>query len=269
MNETLSHEFSVICCSWNNLELLKKFIPNLKKTCKTDYRIFVALNESKDESPEYLRSEGVQFVTLNENFGTMSVDMLLPFLKSKYVCNVNDDSLFYKGWDLECIKLIEEYYPAAAQIRGVEKRAQTCNVVVGDESLPNWLDDSAESVFWENCKNGKYKRDLQYALWHPICVRTEDHFKVGGYSDNWDENWKYGHSLDTNYAIRLWYLNKDYKFLLSGDNWYYHFSSYTNKKVKAADPQKDNKHNMDYLLKKTGMDHRTFHSLINYGKKVI
>jgi GT2 family glycosyltransferase len=264
----LTHQVSIIVPSWNNLELLQKFVPNIKKTTKLDTKLFVALNEPNDGSVEYLRSENIQFVVLNENYGTLAVDFLTPFLQSEYVVNMNDDSLLYHGWDEDLVNLIKEYYPAAAQVRGIEKGMKDGIVCIGDTTLPDWLDESAESVFFDNVRNGKYKCDLIHALFHPICCKTEDFYKVYGYG-SFDLNWLPGHSLDTFFAWKLWNMNHDYKFLSSNSSFYYHGSSLTNNKVRNTNPELNNRHNSDYFKKITGITQQDFHKIIKYGQKVI
>lgn len=264
----IKHQVSVIVPSWNNIDLLKKFVPNFKKTTKLDTKLFIALNEPKDGSEQYLRDENINCVILDKNYGTLAVDFLWSFIyNSLYVVNANDDSLFYPGWDKDLVNLLQDKNVAAAQVRGIEKGYKDGIVCIGDPDLPDWLDDNAEKVFFQNVESNKYKCDLIKGLFHPICCRSTDFFNVGGYS-NFDLEWIPGHSLDTFFAWKLWRLyDQNCKFLCSNSSFYYHGSSMTNNKVKTIDPELNNRHNSDYFISKTGLTHKEFHKLIGYGEK--
>lgn len=265
-----THEFSIIMCSWQNPHLLKKMIPALRRGAKLDTKIFVALNEADKESVEYLLDEKISFFATDENSGTQIVDVLMPLAKSEYSLWCNDDMYLSEGFDQDLVNYIKQYGPAAAQCKGVERRGETDNIVIGDTSLPHWLDDDAYDVFSKNVKDGKYAgRDLLYALFHPICAKTQDVLKVGGFGDNLDMNWYPGHSCDTYFAYKLWKLDNNYKFILSNTSFDYHGSSMTNKKLKGVNPAADARHNSDYFNQKTGMDHRGFHKIVRYGEKIV
>lgn len=264
----LDHQMSVVLCSWKNPELLKQCLRSIRNTVGLDTQVFVALNEGDKESIDYLCSYEIPFVVAPDNYGTLAVDFLIPWLKSEYTIWINDDSIFSYGWDCDMKNLIDQYYPAAAQIRGVEKRFTDGRVALSDLSLPDFTDDSAFDSFNANVTMGKYKCDLLYGLFHPICCKTKDFLAVGGVSDGFDFNWWPGHSMDTYFAYKLWKLNPDYKFLISNTSFYYHGSSLTNKKLKATNPEADNRHNSEYFLQKTGMTHKEFHKIVKYGERV-
>lgn len=262
------HEFSIFLCSWKNPYLLKKCIPALKKSFVLDSKIFVALNEADKESIEYLSNEKVSFLVTHENYGTQIVDALMPLAKSEYSLWMNDDMYLSYGFDFDLKTIIDKFYPCAAQCRGVEKRLTTDNIVIGDTSLPDWLDDEAYEIFNNRVNNGYYKCDLIYGLFHPIAVKTRDVKMVNGFGDDLNMNFFPGHSCDTYFAYKLWNLNNKYSFILSNKSFDYHGSSLTNKKLKAIDPEADNRHNSGYFMEKTGMDHPAFHRLVRYGEKV-
>lgn len=265
----LDHEFSVILCSWKNPHLLKPCIESIRATTGLDTQIFVCLNDVDLESSEYLRSEKIPYVAVHENYGTLAVDFLKPFLKSEYVIWINDDSLFSYGWDCDMKHYINKFYPAAAQVRGVEKRPTDGVVALSDMTLPDFTEPHAFAEFNKRVTIGKYKSDLIYGLFHPIACKTKDFLAVNGVSDDFDMNWWPGHSMDTYFAYKLWkFHDEKTKFIISNTSFYYHGSSLTNKKLKAIDPEADNRHNSGYFMEKTGMDHPAFHRLVRYGEKV-
>src|SRR5690606_32740990 len=122
--------------SWKNPELLKRSIPIMKKNSVLDTRIFVVLNDADKESADFLRDEGIAFVSVPYNAGTQIVDVLLPLCKSKFCCWINDDVYVSPAWDEDLKKLIQEHRNAAAQCRTIERRHTTDNIVIGDPTLP-------------------------------------------------------------------------------------------------------------------------------------
>lgn len=265
----LTHKCSLVMCSWRSPHLLKAAIPALLKGSVEDTKIFVALNQPDKESIDFLLGQPrVQFVRLDNNYGTLAVDALLPLLKSEYSLWLNDDMMFSYGWDKDIIDDLENNYPAAVQIRGVEKRHTDGTIALSDLSLPDFTDPSAYDVFNFNVTAGKYNCNKVYGLFHPILTRTKDLLAVNGYTDNFDINWWPGHSMDTYFAYKLWRYNSEYRFILSNTAFDYHGCSMTNKKLKAVDPAADNRHNSEYFFKQTGMTHREFHKIVNYGEKI-
>lgn len=265
----LDHQISVIMCSWRTPELLNTILPTFKKNCSLDVKLFVALNEAEKDSEEILKENHIRYVSLPENYGTLSVDFLIPYLKSEYVLWANDDMIFSEGWDKDLLSIMNQFSPCCAQIRGVERRYPTDHIVVGDPDLPHFLDPIAFDVFNNNVKNNKYQCDMIYGLFHPIMVKTKDFLTIGGVSDHFDLNWWPGHSMDTFLAVRLLQLNSNYRFILSNKSFDYHGSSMTNRKLNQSRPDVPYfHHNSEYFYTKTGMTHKDFHRLVKYGEKI-
>lgn len=261
-------QIAVVLNSWKSPEILKKTIPIFKQSSVLDTKIFVCLNEADRESINILHEHNIDFIALNQNYGTISIDCLLLLFKSEYILWSNDDMYLCKNWDKILVDLHKEYSPCAVQIRGVEKGHRDGIICLGDETLPSFLDDNAYNVFQTNVDNNKYKCDLIYGLFHPIMVKTNDLLKVGGFT-NRNINFFPGHSVDSYAAFKLWQLNSNYKFLLSNQAFEYHASSYTNNKLKNTDPESNNRHNSELFNNLAGMTQQEFHRIIKYKEKVI
>lgn len=260
-------QIAVILNSWKSPEILKATIPIIKKSSKLDTKIYVCLNESDKESVNYLLDEKIDFISLNQNFGTISIDCLLGTFKSEKVLWMNDDMYLSDEWDKSLLELHNEYYPCATQIRGVEKGFRDGIVCIGDPDLPDFLDKNAYNIFSENVKNNKYQCDLIYGLFHPIMVNYIDILKVGGFTGR-DIEFFPGHSVDSYAAFKLWRMNHNYKFIISNKTFEYHASSYSNNKLKNTNPEANNRHNSERFNQLAGMTQQDFHRIIKYREKV-
>lgn len=267
----LNHEVSIIMASWQNPELLEVVVPTFKKNTQLDTRLFVALNEADNKSIEILKSYNISFVVLDKNWGTLAVDFLLPFLKSEYTIWINDDMIFSNGWDKKLTDIIKQYYPCAAQIRGVEKGQRDGIICLGDNDLPDFFDKNVYEKFNANVDNKKYNCDLIYGLFHPIMVRTKHHIAVNGVSNGFDMTGWPGHHMDTLYAYKLWQLDRNYKFIISNNCFDYHASSYTNKRLHsqaARNGINDVRVDPNKFENDAGMTHAEFLKIVKYGEKV-
>jgi hypothetical protein len=226
---------------------------SLKKSFTVDAQIIVVLNEGDKESAGFLCDENIPFIKLDQNFGTLAVDYAAHLIQSEYYVNANDDMLFHRGWDSDLIQIIEENYPASASCARVEP------VSVGEYGV--LIDDlgafeEAYEPFIRNYTRGKYKIAPYISHYHPIMVKTQDYFKVGGYSDKFDWNWFPGYALDDYFAWRLWKLHDcKYKPITSGNSFVYHGLSRTMIRLPDEIRRRDV---WSYFLKKTGMTTEEF-----------
>lgn len=264
----LTHECSVVMASWNNYELLRRCIPVLKRNAKLDTRLFVALNDGDKASADYLRDEQIAFTSVPYNAGTQIVDVLQPFCKSLITIWMNDDMYLSPGYDLDLKSIIDESYPTAAQVRGVERRNTTDSIVIGDPTLPEWMADEAYPEFERRALAGQYTCGQHYGLFHPIAALTEDVKLVGGFGADLDMSFFPGHSADSYFAKALYDLDNEYRFVISGTSFDYHYSSYSNRRLKQIDPAADARHNSEEFNSRAGMTQKEFHQLIRYGQPV-
>jgi len=255
-------DLTVILCSWQNAEMLKATVESLEGSFETNAKITVALNEGDTKSQKYLTEKKIEFVNLPNNRGTQAVDYVFPFIEGDYVCNVNDDMLFVKGWDKELIEIIEKNYPASSSCFLVEPQS-TGNpvVVVDDEMEKSFIKDNPDDedyrkscfvspktreLFEEKFRRGAYKLPHKMVNYtHPIMTRTSDFFEIGGYSANFDFGWWPGYGLDDNFALRLALRHNEsggFRFIVSDKYPVYHAMSLTNAKIPQE--QRDHCHGM-------------------------
>jgi GT2 family glycosyltransferase len=235
-------------CSWNNPKILKTCIYSLINSINSlDIdNIAVVLNEADDESISFLKEKKINFICLQDNYGVLAIDFLKPFIEqSEYFLNTNDDMVFKKGFVEDIIEIIENNYPCTASCSLVENFYSNNQCVFTDTRLKSITDKQSIDLFY----NTNYSFDSERKSYnHPICVKSADFMKVGGYSDNWSSDFLSGYGADDYFPFRLKKLNCDYKFLCSKKSFVYHESSATMKKL---DQNIRNQNNSEKFLEKT------------------
>ena len=251
-------------CSWNNPKLLKISIESISSNLNLEVDgIAVVLNESDLESISYLHNKKIPFVSIPENRGVLAIDYLIPFIQnSEYFLNTNDDMLFHSGFAEDLIGIIENYYPCSASCFLVENFHSGNGCVYTDSTLGSIYDPETNIRFLENVKNGKYIRENNITSYnHPICVRSSDYLKVGGYSGSWDMGFYNGYVRDDMFAVELYNLHQEnFKFISSKKSVVYHESSAT---MRRLPPHIKNVSNDGNFRAKTGMNTHQFKSKIN------
>jgi hypothetical protein len=156
-------------------------------------------------------SNEILLTFVKKNLGaSFAIDFTIPFIKHEYTAIINDDMIFSIGWDKKLIETIEKNYPCTACAVLVERNNQDPlyqkNVISDDLGE---IDETTFDKFNEKVKNGFYKINDSYSRQHPLILRTEDLFKVNGYTDGWDLNWYPGHCMDDYFPYRLLKMNEN------------------------------------------------------------
>ena len=100
--------FSIIIPTFNNLKYLKTCIKSLKKNSTFSHQIIIHINEGKDGTLEYAKTEGLDFTFTDYNAGICE-GMNTASKKSRfdYILYAHDDFYFAPDWDLVMKKEIE------------------------------------------------------------------------------------------------------------------------------------------------------------------
>jgi GT2 family glycosyltransferase len=102
---------AVVILNWNGESLLKEFLPQVvKNTKQADTEIWVADNNSSDNSIEYVRKEfaTVNILQLDQNYGYAGgYNRAIAQIESDYVVLLNSDAAPDKDWLKPLIDLME------------------------------------------------------------------------------------------------------------------------------------------------------------------
>lgn len=255
-------------CSWKNPDLLKVCINSLIESKKEiGYDIGVVLNEGDKESAEFLMDRGIHFVFCPENKGVLAIDYLNPLISQyEYVVNTNDDMIFHKGFAEDLVEKMDSDNFSSVSCSLVENFNSNNPCVFPDSSLGNILDPDTTEMFQKKCADNVYKFDRpRISYCHPICVRVEDWISVGGYSDNWNDNFSSGYSMDDYFAYKLIKIRNKYP-ICSEKSFVFHGSGTTMKRLPQETRDRSNSGEFERL---TGMTIHQFRGEIGIGREAL
>lgn len=167
---------SVITAVYNQLEMNKLFLEELKKNTYNEFELIIVDNGSTDGSREFFKENGVIVI---ENDGNYSYPYCqnrgIERAKSEYLCFLNNDIIVSKNWDKNILENME--------YNGLEV-ATTCGV----ERLENIETTKKLKRKWQRVKNfiglfGRTKRNLKlmhrimYPKWEKFCEDRNKNFK--------------------------------------------------------------------------------------------
>lgn len=261
-------DLAILIPTWKGADLLNTCLHSIFKNCVTSYDVIVLINDLDGDTLSVCQKFGVKYVASNTNFGTLAVDLAVPFLERdgyKYVANLNNDMIVCPEWDKKLI----EYYEAndcvsvsspAVEYNGGANQLDTLN----DPDLPPFTNLSIIYKFNENYLNGKYKFPNVISQRHPILMSYE-HFKAVGYYSKWDFSWVVGYTLDFYQPYLLWKLTGSNKMISVGDAPVFHDYSATMKKLS---PNLQSQNCWEVFRSKTGMSVDEFKKQIDFNKMV-
>ncbi len=264
MSEAL---ITVVLCNWKHPNLLKVCVNSLLNSFTVPTEIKVVLNESNYESVTFLQAHGIDFVSLQENRGTVAVDLLTPLIKTPYVVTINDDQLIHPGWQDDLLLKVEKFYPCMVAVKCVEPE-DTGNSMVTCDNLGHVLELQTYEKFIANTNQKKYQSDDVYGYNHPAILKTEDWKAVGGYSCGlaFDYFGLGGYCADDYFNYKIFELHKgNFRFIISGDSFAYHQVSFTGKRLPNEIKNYD-AHSR--FVELTGITTQQFRKSIDWGQKV-
>ena len=92
--------FSILIPSLNNLEYLKLCIHSIKQNSEYNHEIIVHVNEGKDNTIDYLKTNNIKYTHTEYNAGICEgVNKASKLSTSDYILYAHDDFYFYPGWD--------------------------------------------------------------------------------------------------------------------------------------------------------------------------
>lgn len=239
--------FSIIIPTWNNLSYLQFCIDSIRKNSKLSHQIIVHVNEGKDGTLEWLKSQpDIDYTHSIENVGICyALNYCRQLMTTDYLLYLNDDMYVCPGWDsalYEEIKAIghNHFFLSSTQFEPV-----TQNPCCISANYGTTLETFREADFLKEFDSYQ-KSDWQGATWPPNVVHKDIWDFTGGYSIEFSP----GMSSDPDFSMKLWQLGvRLYKGVSKSRA--YHFCSKTTGRIK--------KNNGYYMfINKWGMSTRVF-----------
>ena len=232
--------FSILIPTFNNLQYLKICIDSIKKNSNFNHQIIVHVNEGKDGTLEYLKTNQIKFTYTSENIGMpKALNISSKEAKFNYILISHDDFYYCPGWDIEFYKEIKLLNHNKFYLSGTMVGAGQVKFDAGETHAA-----FNENKLIKNLENIK-TFDFQGTTKCPGLVHKDTWNSVGG----WSEEFSPTGGDDTDFAMKLW--NYDVRIFKGlGKCLAYHFGSITTrKKHKSLFTYLGSRGNKIFLLK--------------------
>src|SRR5690606_30878959 len=97
--------FSIIIPTWNNLAFVKLCVASIKKNSALAHQIILHINDGKDGTLEWAKSNNIDYTHTHENVGVcIAVNTAAGLATQDYIVYMNDDMYVCPQWDENLIK---------------------------------------------------------------------------------------------------------------------------------------------------------------------
>jgi glycosyltransferase involved in cell wall biosynthesis len=197
-----SSVFSIFIPTWNNLPYLRLCVDSLRKHSVLPYQIIVHINEGKDGTTEWVKSQAdLDYTFSEENIGVCyALNQCRTLANGDYFLYLNDDMYVCPGWDqhlLDEIKAIghDAFFLSATAIEPAET-GNNCVIVKNFGTDPDSFREGDLLSQFQTLS----KKDWQGATWPPNVVHKKTWDLVGGYSIEFSP----GLYSDPDFSMKLW-----------------------------------------------------------------
>ena len=188
---------SIVIPTLNNINYLKIALESIKKNSNYEHEIIVHVNENKDNTLNYLKSNNIKHTFSEENLGLCSsVNKASKLVTTQYILYTHDDMYFLPEWDKVIENEISKLDNQSFYLSGtmIQKTGADLALDCGDNY----------SNFNENYLLKHYKKvnidDHQGTHWAPHLTHISLWNKVGGFSEEFNP----GDGSDSDFNMKLW-----------------------------------------------------------------
>lgn len=194
--------FSIFIPTWNNLEYLKLCVESLRKHTVIRCQVIVHVNEGKDGTLEWVRSQpDLSYTYSRHNIGVCyALNQCRTLALAEYFVYLNDDMYVCPGWDELLVKEIKTIgHPAFFLSATAIEPAQTTNPCVIVRDFGTTPENFRKEKLLEEYFSME-KGDWQGSTWPPNVVHKKTWDIVGGYSIEFSP----GLYSDPDFSMKLW-----------------------------------------------------------------
>jgi len=188
---------SIVIPTLNNINYLKIALESIRKNSNYEHEIIVHVNENKDNTLNYLKSNNIKHTFSEENLGLCSsVNKASKLVTTQYILYTHDDMYFLPEWDKVIENEISKLDNQSFYLSGtmIQKTGADLALDCGDNY----------SNFNENYLLKNYKKvnidDHQGTHWAPHLTHISLWNKVGGFSEEFNP----GDGSDSDFNMKLW-----------------------------------------------------------------
>jgi glycosyltransferase involved in cell wall biosynthesis len=240
--------FSILIPSWNNLPYLKCCVESIRKNSRYKHQIIVHVNEGKDQTLEWVKSEKLSHTHSSENTGVCyGFNASGSLAKSDYILLSDDDMYYAPDWDFyiyEEIKNLDHIYfcITGTMIEHTDKK-NPC--VIAPHDYGKTVQSFNELKFLNEFKTLPF-HTWTGGNWYPLVIHKNIWNLIGGLSVEFTP----GMGSDPDMMMKLWKCGiRYYKGI--NESRVYHFGSLTTSRIKK------NPGSRQFLIK-WGMAQSTF-----------
>ena len=232
--------FSILIPSWNNLAYLKCCVESIRKNSAYNHQIIVHVNEGKDGTLEWVKSQNLSYTHSTDNVGVCyGFNAPSCLVRTKYVVMSDDDYYFAPDWDvylLEEIKKIDhEYFCITGTM--IEHSPTTFKGILAPFDFGKNVNEFQEEKFLKEFQSIP-GQDWTGGNWYPMVLHKNIWTMIGGLSTEYTP----GMASDPDMMMKLWHCGVRYYKGINKSR-VYHFTSKSTSRVKR------NNGNKQFLLK--------------------
>jgi glycosyltransferase involved in cell wall biosynthesis len=225
--------FSILIPSWNNLTFLQLCIESIRKKSAEIHQIIVHVNEGKDGTLEWVRSEGLDFTYTESNVGVcIAMNMMRPKVKTEYMVFLNDDMYVLPDWDKVLINEINSLPDNRFFLSSTTIQPHTSGSSIILANYGDSIESFNERSLLEDYKKLHGIGDWMGATIPPNIVHRDIWDLVGGYSVELSP----GMYSDPDFTAKLWFCGIKYMKGLDASR-VYQFESKSTERVKKNNGQ--------------------------------
>ena len=220
---------AIIILNWNGRKWLEKFLPNII-THSNQYKIFIADNNSTDDSVQYLKEKhpDLTIIQNTENYGyAKGYNESLRKINAEYFVLLNSDIEVSKDWISPIISLMDSNDMIAAcqpKILDFNQRDKFEYAGGSGGFIDTYGYPFCRGRIFNNIEKDKNQyNDVVEIFWATgacFFVRSSSFFEVGGFDDDF-----FAHQEEIDLCWRL--KNKGYKIMVHPKSIVYHVGGAT------------------------------------------
>jgi glycosyltransferase involved in cell wall biosynthesis len=250
--------FSILIPSWNNLDYLKCCVGSIRKNSRYSHQIIVHVNEGKDGTLEWVKSQSLSYTYSEENVGVCyGFNAPATLAVSEYIVLSDDDYYFAPDWDhylLEEIKKLDHIYFCICGTM-IEHSPTQYTSMIAPHDFGKSVKDFDEERFLSEFGSFPFD-DWNGANWYPMVLHKNIWNLIGGLSTEFTP----GMASDPDMMMKLWHAGVRYFKGVSLSR-VYHFVSRSTARVRKNDGNKQ-------FLLKWGISKSTFFDMyLRLGQK--
>jgi glycosyltransferase involved in cell wall biosynthesis len=249
VEETMKPVFSILIPSWNNLPYLKCCVESIRKNSRFQHQIIVHVNEGKDETLAWVKSQKLSHTHSDENAGVCyGFNGPSALAQSDYIVLSDDDYYYAPDWDfylMEEIKKLDHHYFCITGTMIEHSSTQYPSSILAPHNFGKTVEEFDEQKFLKEYSSIPFY-DWTGGNWYPLVLHKNIWNLIGGLSIEFSP----GMASDPDMMMKLWHCGVRYYKGISQSR-VYHFGSKTTARIKKNDGNKQ-------FLLKWGLSKSTF-----------